>query len=273
MYNYKKMAYGKRKGKAKRAPKKKMFKAKGRRKVTAPAKKYNLEIKHITSSKTLGNFAANSESATNVKNSHLMVPVQCMSKIEQGLGQGKLIGEWICPKYCTLKYEIVASHIDPTYMPYMAVWETIGWLKSTGSKANIALTNEATWASALKVEVMRELRDSEVTSDFLNFDQKNRNLHIVSHRRLKFNMDGKAAADYSALSNLPDTVAPPIQRRINFNRALPNNKTRLEVLADSSGYVANDSFVPFILLTCNELDAHGSYFTVNHMSRFYYTDS
>lgn len=236
-----------------------------------PAKKSNLEIKYTSSAITTTQWKANAASSTNVKNSLLLIPVQCQSKLIQGVGSGKVVGESLVPRYCKMKLTVDMSGIDT--IPYCNVHLSYGFIKSTGNKANLNLASETDWKAGVTAYVGHELADSQITSDYLAWEQRSRNIVFKSYKKkLRFDLMAKGYWNNSALSTQPDVVSPALEIPIDFTKCLPKGKTKLTPLNDASGYVMNDCWIPFTLLTCDELVGTTEYISVGHSSRFYYSD-
>ena len=233
------------------------------------------EVKSIQSAIVTNQLVANAGSEANgPANSLIMLPVHMISQIGAGVANNEAIGQWIVPRYCQLKYTIVADKINPINVPFTNVFETIGYLKMTPEKFNADRTSTVNWGNAVMAEVKKELYSNGFDADYCTWVQSNRNVHcMVKKRKLHFSQASKAVSANSLTGSGTGVsdIAPPICRTVDFSKMLGKNKTRLETIGSTTDQVCGNLWVPFIMLTCHQLIT-GESMSVRNASKFYYSD-
>lgn len=172
------------------------------------------EVKSIESAVATSLLVSNTGSQVNgPSNSLIMLPVHMISQIAAGVGNNEVIGQWLVPRYCQLKYTIVADAVNPINVPFTNVFETIGYLKMSPEKFNADRTSITTWSNAVIAEVKKELYDNGFDSDYCSWVQANRNVHcMVKKRKLHFSQAAKAVSANSLTGSGTGVsdIAPPI---------------------------------------------------------------
>lgn len=240
------------------------------------ANKYNREIKSIESSIVNNLLVANAGSQVNgPSNSLVILPVHMLSAIGSGTGNNEVVGSWLVPRFCQIKYTVVADGVNPINVPFVNVFETYGYMKITPEKFNADRSSAANWTAAVLAEVKKELYDNGFDSDYCTWQQKSRDLVLWQNKaKLHFSQASKAVSANSLTGSGTGVsdIAPPICRTIDFEKIM-GHKTKLEIIGSGArpDQVCGNMWVPFVMLTCSQLIS-GEHMTVKNASKFYFSD-
>lgn len=267
---------------------------------------YNTEIKSQTFPKCAGPNVKIAESAGSVltgpKNSYLVLGgmhahspdgqiggIDYLSKtgFQRGTGCDQIIGCWVTEAYNSVfKYRLKFDALVPSQTatnPPVYQWPSIhvrilhGVYMNTGSKMDASLNDVSTFYGDIRRDLKKELYESTVSSDHLEFRERN--------RRIKILKDFKIKPDMSQLGNFQSADAdgnlvpwqspcPPYEGRFSFPKA--PLKQKLEDVATPGDAnrtsVPAHSWVPFTLFMCEELQGT-SVIPVEWSSKFYIKDN
>lgn len=175
-------------------------------------------------------------------------------------------GVWMCPKFLksklTVSFDNLAVHAD-THGLTARLYH--GRVKITLAKvgAGATMNNQAAFAAECLTIIKRELFDSEYSSDFLDFKQKNRNIKIDGKWNIVPNQNQIAHASGS-------WVAP--MKHYNVQHVVPKIKTRVELGTLDHKPLLMNLWIPFIAVSCDTLTANTGTLDIGHSSKLYYTD-
>jgi hypothetical protein len=141
---------------------------------------------------------------------------------------------------------------------------------------------QADFEAAVFVALKKELFNSNITSDYLDFDQANRNIKVFSSFNIRPNRNNMILQDTINTTNvIPSTtdttksftVPPP--KTFSVFHTVPKLKTKV---ARATGGASGAMFpvnlwVPFTMFTCQQLTANSGHFNIEHSSRMYFTDT
>lgn len=270
-YKRKRRVAGKRKAKSKRP----ITKYRSSRGKVAPAA-YNVEVKHWELANYSTDFRDNAATTSKPKNTLVLVP--CISKTGP---VSSVDGNWCTPKFLTSKLRISFNDIVPDHADSAQGFKLrvhVGQLRMSAFKAQIGAQSFATtdlWLDAVSDLIKQNLVDSNLTSDFMEYAQRNRNIQILSSWLVKPNRNASIRkAVMPATTGENYTAPPPVC--YNIKHRIPLFKTRINkpfnITLQPDAQCLDNIFIPFITLTCDQLTANTGTFKVEHSSRFYFTD-
>lgn len=141
--------------------------------------------------------------------------------------------------------------------------------------------SQALFEAQVLTVLKENLYESNIVADFLEYSQKNRNVHISGRFDVKPNRNNMIRVDSLVHTNTvpstTDTISsatypPPKCYTIKHNIA--PNKTRLAHTSDSAKFpVPENLYLPFTMFACDQLTANSGHFAIEHSSRMYYTDN
>lgn len=252
----------KRRPRGRKQPRDKKIVRKYTGRVRAPLK-YNVELFQWEVSPTFHNMAPNSASAVNGPlNTYCMYPAGFSALTTNQSARGN----FICPKYLKSKLSIgfmdLTTHAD-TFGLICKVYH--GRVKVTMAKlTSLHASSQAAFAAEVDAVVKRELFDSEFSSAFLDFTQKNRNLIIDGKWTVRPNQDHIAHGTSA-------WVAP--DKQYNINHRVPGIKTRVE---PATGVHAEpllvNMWLPFIAVECHKLTSNTGTLKIGYSSKLYFSD-
>lgn len=193
-------------------------------------------------------------------------------------------GAFIKPVYgwntkIRISFSNIASHADNKAGLLLRLHH--GVVKVAMNKTAFSFSNHAAFASAASSECLRQLYDSNITSDFLEYSQKNRDVKINGSFIVKPNRNQMIRVDELVTTNTvpstTDTVksynSPP-PKCYTINHPVPKMKTRIQKDSTSPHFpMPLHLWMPFVLLTCDQLTGNSGHFDVEHSSRMYFTDN
>lgn len=194
-------------------------------------------------------------------------------------------GSWIKPVYgyttkLRVSFDQITNHSDNKAGLNLRIIH--GFVKIPTSKA----VSGSGWGSQalFETEVLKiikeNLYESNVVSDFLEYSQKNRNVHISGRFDVKPNRSNMIRVDSLVHTNTvpstTDTISSatfPPPKCYTIKHALPPNKTRLAFAADHNFPLLENMYLPFVMASCAQLTSNSGSFKCEHSSRMYFTDN
>ena len=269
-------------GKRKRAKSKRpITKYKSARGKITPAA-YNVEVQHWELKSYSTNFRDNAATSAKPKNTLVLLPCLSNNQVLVDDTSPAANGNWLTPKFLTSKLRISFQDIVPDHADSAQGFKLrvhIGQLRMSAFKAQEPANSYASpdlWLDAVSDLVKQNLVDSNLTSDFMDYAQRNRNIQILSSWLVKPNRNAsiRQAITPGAASGENYTAPPPVC--YNIKHRIPTFKTRINSTVgptvDNNGQCLDNLFIPFIALTCDQLTSNTGTFQVEHSSRFYFTD-
>lgn len=236
----------------------------------APA--YNTEIFQYTLAPQSASFGAVAGSAIQSANTKVFLGAlynRNTTALEQAVR-----GKDVCPKFYTDKYrisfdQIVPDHADSSqgFLLRMHVIQ----VKIAPNKVPVATDTQANWATGIEALVNRELAQSNITADYLEFARQNRNVRVISTEVIKPQRNHMIRKNISPGTTGENySCPPPVCRTVKHQ--IPQFKQTL----NANGSVnpkCEQMYVNCVVLTCSQLSTNTGSFTVEHSSKFYFTDS
>jgi len=193
-------------------------------------------------------------------------------------------GCWVVPKWLTTKLRISFDKIVPESEKSKEgfnVRVVVGRLCSTGSKFGASNTNAASFETSVLTELKKQLYDADMSSDYLAFEKKTRNIKIDQEFKVIPSRDRSIRMAFHNGSGHVAYSCPPPQE-YTIKHKIPTTKTKLDNHTAAHPLPMNQ-WVPFIMITCAELhapytDEHGAhlpgtgYLACDYSSRGYFTD-
>lgn len=226
------------------------------------ALQYNVELFQWDVSPVFHNMTHTAASAVNgPKNTYLLYPAGFNSLTANQASNGN----YICPKFLKSKLSIgfmdLTTHAD-TFGLQCKVYH--GRVKVTLDKVQSThAASQAAFAAEVDVIVKRELFDSQFSSEFLDFTQRNRNLIIDGKWTVKPNQDHIAHGTSA-------WVAP--DKQYNINHRVPGIKTRTSPATSSHVPLLVNMWLPFVAVECNALTANTGTLKIGYSSKLYFSD-
>ncbi len=253
-------------------------KAKAKARAPVPARP-SLEVKHLTlpeQTATLQVLAgsANNGPANSVlcmcqmydRNSALMLP---------GVSSSEYVGSWITPQYginhkLQLTFDdIVQSHADSQQGFNIFAWQLL--VKVSGNKADVTTATFADWASSILALCKRELFEANFDADFLEYHQKSKTVQVIKKWRVNTSQDKKYGI---APTSTAETSASPKNITVTHNHPPLNKKQKITPAEDAGkAGLLNDTWIPLVMFTCDQMTANTGSVAIRFGSRFYYTDA
>jgi hypothetical protein len=148
-------------------------------------------------------------------------------------------------------------------------------LKVTPSKFGARVDSLANFSADVEANILLQLRNSNMTADFLEYSRKNRDIQILSTEHIKPNRN--SAIRKVITTGTTDEIfscPPPICKTVNHSIA----KLKTRVMPDAFISPSADQFpanlwVPLVAFTCEELSLQTGTITIEHASRTYYQDA
>jgi hypothetical protein len=148
-----------------------------------------------------------------------------------------------------------------------------GLLKVTPDKFNATLTTQADWVAAIEVELRKQLYESDMCADFLDYSLKNRNIKLLNSFDVKPNRNHMIRKDEEmGTDHIKDFSSPP-PVTFKINHPTPQMKTRVAYTADTNPVpVPHNLWVPFMVASCSQMTSNSGSFNIEYTSRSYFTD-
>jgi len=233
---------------------------------------YNVEVLQRNLDPQSTDFGHNDATVNIPANFQLHMP--CMFNAEDD-PTAPVAGTWLTPKWLKSKFrisfdEIKSDHDDSK--KGFNLWMIQGVVKTTGDKSGADTSSYAQWTADIKTMVGKQCLDSDMSSNYLEFTKKNRNIRIIQKKLIRGNRNGTLRKAVLATADGESYTAPsPVC--LSINHALPNFKQRITDLTSTHTHpIMNQSYVPFVAFYCNELTRDNGNFVIEQSSRFYYSD-
>lgn len=251
-------------------------------------KAYNAEIFQCRLAPQNIHAVANTASAQNgPKNTTVILPAmwnQHSTWVDSEGGAMTPAGSWVCPKYLKTKLrisfdKIIASDLKSNEGFNISV--TVGRLCSTGEKFGANAANAAGFETSVLTELRKQLFESNLSSDHLAFEKKNRQIKIDGSWKVKPSRDQAVRMCFhNGTGNVSYSCPPP--KEYTVQHKLYTAKTKVDKTTPAHPLPMN-LWIPFILVQCDELhgawqDEHSAnhpgtgYLDVDYSSRAYFTD-
>ena len=185
-------------------------------------------------------------------------------------------GDWICPKFYTDKYRIGFEGIIPDvadsnqgFLLRMHVLQ----VKIAPNKVPVATDTQANWATAIEALVNREVALSNITADHLEFAKANRNIRVIRSEVIRPNRNAMIRKNISASPTGAGenySCPPPVCKTVRHQ--IPQFKQKLNANGSVNPKL-EQSYVNAVVFTCHQLTTNTGSFTIEHSSKFYFTDS
>jgi hypothetical protein len=184
-------------------------------------------------------------------------------------------GKDITPTFYTDKYRvsfagIVADHADSA-MGFILRMHVVQ-VRIAPSKVPVATDSIANWATGIEALVNREVASSNLTSDFLEFSHKNRNLKIVSSTEVRPNRNNMIRKHISTGSS-GEVYSAPSPMCYTIKHQVPTWKQKLVGIANTFAPKLENMWIPAVVFTCDNLSSNTGTFKIEHSSKFYFKDS
>ncbi len=236
----------------------------------APA--YNTEIFQYTLSPQSASFGANAASA--IQSANTKVFLGALYNRNTTVLEQAVRGDWICPKFYTDKYRIsfdgiVPDHADSNkgFLLRMHVVQ----VKIAPNKVPVATDTQANWSTEIEALVNREVAASNITADFLEFAKSNRNIRVIRTETIRPNRNAMIRKNLQVGTTGENySCPPPVCRTVKHQ--IPQFKQKLNANGSVSPKL-EQSYVNAVLFTCDQLSTNTGSFTIEHSSKFYFTDS
>lgn len=149
------------------------------------------------------------------------------------------------------------------------------------SNSGHSYATAAEFETAVLVLLKKELYNSGITSDFLNYEKQNRNIQIKNSFRIRPSRNDMLMQDgIMTTATVPSTTdtfksaAFPPPRLITINHSVPKAKTKLaRHQGQNYATLPVNLWIPFTLFTCEQLTANSGHYSIEYSSRSYFTDT
>ena len=230
---------------------------------------YNVETLHAELLPQTSAFGVVAEDANTPKNTKVYLPAMW----ERNTTAWNINGNWMTPCYINQKFRIsfnnmVANHADSA-KGFILRMHVVS-LKITPSKFGARTDSLANFSADCEAQVLLQLRNSSMNSDFLEYSTRNRDIQIISTQEIRPSRDRsivKQSVDDG--TNEIFSAPPPVCKTVNHRVA--KLKTRV-ALAPLSVRLPANLWVPCVVFTSDQLSANTGTFTIEHSSRTYYQD-
>lgn len=196
-------------------------------------------------------------------------------KLTQGTGAAQCVGNWITPSSYGInhKFELDFEGLIPAHADSKAGFNIDVYVinvKVSGNKSGLTGADTyATWTAQMENILQAELFEAGFDSDYLEYIEKNRNIQVVSHWRVKASQDRKFSTEFGNIM-----CAPPKRYSVSHKTPYPGRKQRLTPSSDATSvFQMNDTHQPCVLIMCDELTGNTGHVKIRHTSRMYYTDA
>ncbi len=212
------------------------------------------------------------------KNSSIIMPTFFNSASDVVDNNGfayKISGSFIKPVYgwktkLRISFKDIAHHADNKGGLLLRVHH--GVMKVSPDKFNASIVSRADFAAACLVHLRQELYNSEVSSNFLDFAQKNRNIKVNGSWVVKPNRNNMIRMDESIGPATMQSFNAPPPKCYTVNHPIPPNKTRCTFVDDSTP-LPTQLWVPWLLIGCDQMSSNSGHFLCEYSSRMYFTDN
>lgn len=188
-----------------------------------------------------------------------------------------VLSNWIKPVYgwsskCRLDFSGLAEHAD-TYkgMKFRVMY---GICKITPDKYNASTSSLSAFEASVLAELKKELYESEISSDYLEYTRKNRNIRIDGKFDVKPNLNSAPSEPH--LTSMHNVIyAPP--KCFTIRHPIPKMKCRVKTISHGTSPVITQPvldhvWTPWVLVMSDQLTANTGHVNVSHTSRMYFTD-
>ena len=210
---------------------------------------------------------------TQSKNTKVMLGVLYNRNSTPIMTQSFPRGKDLTPCFYTDKYRISFNDIVPDHADSaqgFLLRAHIVQVKIAPGKVPIDTSSWTNWSAGIEALANREIAQSNMTSDFLEFSKANRNLRIISTQDIRPNRNqmirkvintGGSGEIYSC----PPPVCFTVKHQI------PTWKQRF--IATNLHPMLENMYVNVVVFTCDQLTLNTGTFKVEHSSKFYFKDS
>ncbi len=229
---------------------------------------YNVETLHANLVPQTSAFGVVAEDANTPKNTKVYLPAMW----ERNTTAWHINGAWMTPCYINQKFRIsfnnmVANHADSA-KGFILRMHTVS-LKITPAKFGARTDSFANFSADCEAQVLLQLRNSSMNSDFLEYSTRNRDIQIIKTQEIRPSRDRsivKQSVDDG--TNEIFSAPPPVCRTVNHRIA----KLKTRCVGDASPKLPVNLWVPCVVFTSDQLSANTGTFTIEHSSRTYYQD-
>ena len=232
---------------------------------------YNVETLHAELTPQTSAFGVVAEDANTPKNTKVYLPAMW----ERNTTSWSINGNWMTPCYINQKFRIsfnnmVANHADSA-KGFILRMHTVS-LKITPSKFNARHDSLANFSADCEAQVLLQLRNSTMNSDFLEYSTRNSDIQIISTQEIRPSRDRsivKQSVDDG--TNEIFSAPPPVCKTVNHKIAKLKTRTANQT-PDTGSNLPVNLWVPCVVFTCDNLTANTGTFTIEQSSRTYYQD-
>lgn len=265
-----------------RKPKGKYVKKKKVKMVPRKPIAYSAEVFQLRLGEINQSLAVLSGSSSNgPKNSVILLPAGIHHGTTCTTSEGithNLHSNWLKPVYqfsskCRLDFSGLADHAD-TYkgLKFRVMY---GVMKIAPDKYNATVSSLSGFEAAVLAELKKELYESEISSDYLEYTRKNRNIRIDGKFDVKPNLMASPSLNHVGVTATTPTYAPV--RCFTIRHPVPKMKCRVSTLTHGvspqiTQPLLNHLWTPWVLIMGDQLTANTGHVNVSHTSRMYFTD-
>lgn len=231
------------------------------------------EVKSQTMTTQTYTVAHSAKTDTQMANGQIILPGPFNThgpKLVQGTGENDLIGVWAMPRYLIQRFIVnwasLTGHGDLAKGPELRV--RMGFIKNTGWKHGARTDSYAHWCDDINKLVHHEIQKSGMDDNFLTYSKRNRTVVILKDYMVRPNLNQRVADTDSQNHDF----APPKNIEVKWDRMalFPRNKQRMTHVADA--YVMNNTFIPFVYFSSNNITVHMGALDIHTSSKFYFSD-
>lgn len=182
-----------------------------------------------------------------------------------------------------LSFANIAHHSDNQAGLNLRVYHGYIMMSENKITSGAVPASQASFESHCLVAIKEELFKSNITSDPLEYQKKNRNVKVLGsfdvkpNRNRMIRMDGitsittvaRPGTDTGSFKSY--NTPPPCVYTIKH--MCPKNKTRVEKASDHSFPCLTNLWIPWIMIASPQLTSNSGHFDVEHSSRMYFTDN
>jgi hypothetical protein len=233
---------------------------------------FRTEIKKIESALVSTSLTHNvAGPTTGLKNSATLCPTSFNAGIKQGTGEGELLGSWMTYRYpLKLKLTIDFGSLNlsnPDAVQGLPLYYYQGYVATSFARENVTPS-----LAAAQTIVKRELYDSGLESDHLNFRRMSNNVKIFRRGRIYPDFNARigdyTTADAAGTASYQKT-APP--KNMTFGWSLPKNKQKL-IKHTTNHFQENVNMVPFLVITNPNATTNTGTLEMGSIDAFWYSD-
>jgi hypothetical protein len=183
-------------------------------------------------------------------------------------------GKDVTPTFYTDKYRVSFAGIVPDHadsaMGFILRMHVVQ-VRIAPGKVPVATDTLANWASGIEALVNREVASSNLTSDFLEFSHKNRQLKVISSQEIRPNRANMIRKNISTGGSGENYSCPP-PMCYTIKHQIPTWKQKLNANGVTAPKLEN-MWIPCVVFTCDQLSTNTGTFKIEHSSKFYFKDA